>query len=180
MHVLTYEMKGKHTCYYCSKEIQNNKVTLDHLYPQNFGGPTITNNLVPSCAQCNGQKSNMTEEQYKIFLSLSSQEQKQYLKDLQLVFEYIRRWVGFELPKEWIEEKEIDNIIANISLSECCKGKKYDAIKEYYKKYKHFQKPLIVDRKNFLLDGFTTLIYAKNHNIQKVPTIVLENVEVII
>lgn len=121
----------------------------------------------------------MTKEQYEKFLSLSPAERKEYLNDLQSVFEFIRKWGDFELPKEWIGEQELSHILANISLAEDYKGRKYNAVKEYYKKYGHFQKPLIVDRKNFLLDGFTMLMYAKNHNLSKVPVIVLENVEVV-
>ena len=177
MYIITYEIKGKHKCFYCKNEISNNKVTLDHIFPQDFGGPTIPNNLEPCCATCNQQKSNMTKQQYKKFLSLSRADQKHYLKDLQCVFEFIHKWYGFSLPEDWVVEKEIDNIIVNISLLDNYKGPKYDKVKEFYKKYKQFQRPLVVDRKNFLLDGFTTLMYAKNHNIQKVPVIVLENVE---
>lgn len=179
MYILTYEIKGKHKCFYCGKEIVNGKVTLDHVFPQDFGGPTITNNLEPACTSCNSQKSNLTKEQYEKFLSLSYNDRKQYLRDILSVFEFIRKWEEFELPNTWIEEKEIDSIIANISLSEDYKGPKYKKVKDYYKKYKHFQKPLILDRKNFLLDGFTALMYAKNHNIRSVPVIVLENVEVV-
>lgn len=179
MYTLTYMMKGKHKCFYCSKETSERKMTLDHVFPQDLGGPTITNNLEPSCIRCNSQKSNMTKQQYEQFLCLPTSERTKYLKDIQMHFEFVRKWVGFELPSDWISEKEISNIITNISLSEDYKGNKYLKIKEYYKKYKHFQKPLILDRKNFLLDGFTTLMYAKNHNIKKVPVIILENVEVI-
>lgn len=179
MHFLTYEIKGKHECFYCGKEIINNKATLDHLFPQDLGGPTITNNLVPSCSTCNSQKSNMTEEQYRKFLSLPITQRKQYLRDLQKVVEFIHKWYGFYLPKDWVEEKEISNIIVNISLTENYKGPKYNKTEEFYKKYSQFRRPLIIDRKNFLLDGFTILMYAKNENIQKVPVIVLENVEVI-
>ena len=57
MYILTYQMKGKHKCTYCFKEILYNKVTLDHVFPQDFGGPTITNNLEPCCINCNQQKS---------------------------------------------------------------------------------------------------------------------------
>lgn len=179
MYSVTYKLKGKHKCFYCSSEILNKKATLDHLYPQDFGGPTIPNNLVPCCMKCNNRKSNMTEEQYKKFLSLSIEKRKEYLKDLQSLFNFIRKWGDFEFPKEWFEEKEISHIITNISLSKDYKGPKYNSIKEYYSKYGHFQKPIVVDRKNYLLDGFCTLMYAKNHNIQKVPVITLENVEVI-
>ena len=180
MYILTYQMKGKHKCVYCKKEILYNKVTLDHIIPQDFGGPTVTNNLEPCCHICNQEKSNMTKEQYLEYIFLPSHEKKQYLKKIHSTLESLHR-SGFPiLPKEWIEEKSIENIIVNISLSEDYKGAKYQKTKEYYEKYGHFQKTIIVDRKNFLLDGFTILMYAKTHNIKSVPVIVLENVEVML
>lgn len=178
MYILTYLMKGKHKCTYCSKEIPSNKVTLDHVFPQDFGGPTITNNLEPCCFFCNNQKSNMTKEQYLEFLSLSSTKRKQFLKDLRSNLEFVHKHQAPILPPGWIEETEIENILVNISLSEDYRGSKYEKTAEYYRKYEHFQTAIIVDRRNFLLDGFTILMYAKNHGIQKVPIIVLENVEV--
>ena len=44
---------------------------------------------------------------------------------------------------------------------------------------KQFPKPIIVDCHNFVLDGFTAVLYAKNNRIKEIQTIVLENVEVI-
>ena len=179
MYILTYKIKGKHKCTYCSKEIPYNKVTLDHVIPQDFGGPTITNNLEPCCCICNQQKSNMTKEQYFKFLSLSQTERKQFLKDIRKNLEFVHKYNSPILPTDWMKETKVENILVNISLSEDYKGSKYEKIKEYYTKYGHFQRPIIVDRRNFLLDGFIILMYAKNHGIQKVPVIVLENVEVI-
>lgn len=179
MYTLVYIMKGKHKCFYCSKDILNGKVTLDHIFPQDFGGPTIPNNLQPSCYKCNNEKSNMTPDQYQKFLSLPNMQRKEYLKDLQGIFEFIRKWSDFVLPEGWVQEQQISNIITSISLSEDYKNRKYTSIKEFYKKYNHFQHPLIIDRKNFLLDGFLQLMYAKNYNIEILPVIILENVEVV-
>lgn len=179
MYALTYKMKGKHKCFYCGCEISNGKATLDHLFPQYLGGPTITDNLVPSCMECNTKKSNMTQNQFKFFLSVSTKARKKYLNDLQENFEVIRKSGDFVLPKNWLEEKEVHLISTNSSFSKDCDYNKYRNIQEYYKRYGQFQEPLIIDKNNFLLDGFYILMYAKNHNIQKVPVITLENVEVI-
>ena len=179
MYILTYQMKGKHKCSYCTSELLNNKATLDHVIAQDFGGPTITNNLEPCCNICNQQKSNMTKEQYLEFSLLPPFERKLYLKKIQPILESFHKSSFPLLPKEWIEEINLENILVNIFFSEDYKSSKYEKTKEYYEKYGHFQKTLIVDRRNFLLDGFTILMYAKNHNIKNVPVIVLENVEVI-
>ena len=65
MFELAYEMKGRNRCCYCGKIIKEKQITIDHMYPQDFGGPTITNNLLPSCQECNNEKGNLTTKQYK-------------------------------------------------------------------------------------------------------------------
>lgn len=76
-------------------------------------------------------------------------------------------------------EKSNYRIIAKIDLNDDYTGKNYKNIKNFYEKYGHIQKPVIVDRKGFLLDGFITLMYAKNSKIKRLPVIILENVEVV-
>ena len=46
MFEIAYEMKGRNRCCYCGKTVESNRMTIDHMYPQDFGGPTITNNLL--------------------------------------------------------------------------------------------------------------------------------------
>lgn len=180
MYTLTYFIKGKEKCFYCNKTFSEDKITLDHFVPQNFGGPTIPNNLLPACKNCNLKKASMLKPFYDKYLSLPTKKEKnQFVGDFQLMAQFLHRWYGFEFIKDWVEEQEINHIIVNISLKYGYKGKKYKKIKDYYRQYHHLQKPLIVDRKNFLLDGFTALMFAKENGIQKVPVIVLENVEVI-
>ena len=53
---LTYEMKGRKRCCYCGRTVDTKEMTLDHMYPQDFGGPTITNNLLPSCQEISNCK----------------------------------------------------------------------------------------------------------------------------
>ena len=180
MFELAYEIKGKKRCRYCGKIVRENQITIDHMYPQDFGGPTITNNLLPSCRECNSEKGNMTARQYKKYLLAKKQGRgREYLGDLKQYLIYIRKWEVFEIPKEWISKKDITEITVKIHLNDDYKRKSYKNIKNFYEKYGHLQKPIIVDRKGFLIDGFITLMYAKNSKIKRVPVIVLENVEVI-
>jgi len=58
-------------------------------------------------------------------------------------------------------------------------SKKYSKIETFYNAYQHLPYPIVVDRNNYLIDGFLVLMFAKNNNITRVPTIVLENVEVV-
>lgn len=102
---MTYELKGgKHHCSYCNNNFNKNKVTLDHMYPQDMGGPTITNNLIPVCTKCNSEKSNMTLEE-------------------------LRRQKKYQIPEEWISEKELSKIIVEISISDSSQYLKYNKTK---------------------------------------------------
>ena len=179
---LTFELKGgKHICRYCGKIFSDRKMTMDHMYPQDMGGPTITNNLLPSCQKCNSEKSDMTREQYEKYkhLEIVGKNCKEYLKDLRGYKEFIKKWEEFEIPKEWISQRELSTIIAEIRLDDCTQNAKYKKVEEFYAQYNHIQKPIIVDKNGFLLDGFYAVIFAKNNLIASLPAIELENVEVI-
>lgn len=177
---LTYNMKGRRRCCYCGNIVDEKEMTLDHMYPQDFGGPTITNNLLPCCKKCNTEKGNLTARQYKKYLYAKEQgRSNEYIKDVKDYLLYIRKWELFEIPKEWISKIEIKEVIVKIDLYADYKGKSYKHVKDFYEKYGHIQKAIIVDKKGFLLDGFITLMYAKNAKIKRLPVIQLENVEVV-
>ena len=101
------------------------------------------------------------------------------MKDLRGYKEFIKKWEEFEIPKEWISQRELSTIIAEIRLDDCTQNAKYKKVEEFYAQYKHIQKPIIVDKNGFLLDGFYSVIFAKNNLIASLPAIELENVEVI-
>lgn len=175
---LTVAIKGK-KCWYCGKPLKKDEITMDHLYPKDLGGPNITNNLVPSCSHCNSQKGNLTERQYKQILKAKNSESKRIRNRIIKANEYYKEKYGYCLPKEWITTKKIDNVLVTMIMNENYRGTQYNKIGIFYKEYKHLPYPIVVDRNNYLLDGFLVLIFAKNNNISKIPTIVLENVEVV-
>lgn len=175
---ITVAKKGK-KCWYCGKRLKNNQITMDHLFPQDVGGPTISNNLAPACSRCNSKKGNLTEFQYRHCLS-APQKKKNILREKFLKENESRKYkTGYFLPKKWITSRRIDNVLVNINIHEQYKGKKYNKIEEFYKKYGNLPYPIIIDKNNYLLDGFLLLMFAKNNEIERVPTIVLKNVEVI-
>ena len=49
IHNIVYALKGKDKCYYCGKTLAKDEISLDHMYAQDVGGPTIPNNLIPCC-----------------------------------------------------------------------------------------------------------------------------------
>jgi len=55
--------RDNHECVYCG---ENNKklLTLDHVVPKAKGGPNTWENLVTACKRCNGEKADLTLEEY--------------------------------------------------------------------------------------------------------------------
>lgn len=179
MYDLTYELKGRNKCYYCGNEVEiPSKMTLDHIYPVSLGGPTIPQNLVPSCRRCNGQKENMTPQQYQVYRNLKDDEQRRkFLQEYWSIKSFQERWLHV-LPEEWISQTQLSDLLVLMDLTDT-NTRKYKKTKEYYSRCKQFPKPIIVDSRRFVLDGFTQVLYAKNNKIKEIPTIILENVEVI-
>lgn len=68
--IQNFKKEHRHVCYYCGKEIIFSKdLTVDHLIPVSRGGKTVEENLAICCYQCNQEKANMTEEEYKLYLN---------------------------------------------------------------------------------------------------------------
>lgn len=178
MYKLTVATKGKE-CWYCGKQLKKEEITMDHLYPQDLGGPTIPNNLAPACAECNTKKTNLTEKQYRHILDAPDDKKKLIKHKFLAINEQAKVKSGYYLPKEWITSKKIGNILVTLYMNENYLGKKYKKIETFYHQYGHLPYPIVVDKNYYLLDGFLVLIFAKNNNITSVPTIVLENVEIV-
>lgn len=180
---LAYQINGKEECQFCHKTVSEDgiEMSIDHKFPQDLGGPTITNNLIPACKTCNGKKRNMTCEQFAIYLQKENEnEQKEYLDKLKEYQDTLRLNKIYQIPKEWLTETTIEDIILNINLSENYREKRYKSYERYYLTYHILKSPIVLDRNNFLVDGFLQIMLAKNYNIKSVPTIELENVEVIL
>ena len=180
MYEFTYRIKGK-KCAYCGLPLDESNMTIDHIYPRDFGGPTITNNLNPCCKICNEKKSNMTIKEFKVFKKLKSEDSKrEYKRLIRKCQEKTRESGEYILPEGWISETNIEEIIVIINLSDDYKGRKYKLLQEYYKRYGIIKYPIVVDKNGFLLDGFLSLMLAKNLKIKEVRTVVIDNVEIIL
>ena len=154
------------------------QITLDHVYAKGLGGPTIPQNMVPSCKKCNEEKENMTPDQFRVYMSLKDDGAKEQFKREYFKIKMFQiRWLHM-LPKEWISRIPVSSLIITIDLPDTTTNK-YKKINEYYTRCGKFPKPIIVDKNNFVLDGFTVVLYARNNRIKEIPAIVLENVEVI-
>lgn len=180
MYDLTYSLKGSEFCYYCGRKIPEKKVTLDHKYPKDIGGPTVPDNMEISCEHCNCEKGNMTYAQYIEYRMLDSKEQNKLKYFVSRHREQMRLIHKYELPEGWITSIELSSIIVEWFLKGQYKGEKYNNIKEFYEKYGCFQKPIVVNRSNYLFDGFTQMIYARDIGLKTVPAIILENVRILL
>lgn len=179
---LTYAKKGTR-CHYCHKELFPNKMTIDHLFPSDFGGVTIPNNLEPACSKCNGTKSNMNEYEYRIWRSLESPEKKNRFYQRTIDRKKFRKFNvndknGFDLPRRWITKVSRKSIhcIANINNRG---GRKFKKMMSFAKRYGKLPRPIIVSSNNIVLDGFTAFAVARELGFKVVPVIRLDNVEVI-
>ncbi|MCT4633400.1 MAG: HNH endonuclease [Firmicutes bacterium] len=59
-----YERENK-KCFFCSKFLYKNKITLDHYYPKKYGGTEEVFNLVCSCKKCNNMKKSKVPDNHK-------------------------------------------------------------------------------------------------------------------
>lgn len=76
-----FKQKNKCVCAYCGKNISNREeLTVDHKIPISRGGTTVESNLAISCYKCNGEKSDMTDEEYSVF----KQKQRELCDSLEL------------------------------------------------------------------------------------------------
>lgn len=173
-------MKGE-KCYYCKKILSKEELSIDHIFPSDFGGPTITNNLVPACKKCNQEKSNMTYSQYMKYLESKELGYEQlYLKSLTTLQEKIRTQKKYQIPKKWITIVSIKQIEKVNELDfDYKETKAYKKTEKYYATYGAFKRPIIVDRNLVILDEAMEVLYARDNNIKEIPAIILENVELI-
>ena len=181
MHLITYSLKPLQVCPYCGEPLKGKKITLDHICPQDRGGPTIPENLLPCCADCNGEKGNMNEAEYQYYRSLPSLEKKaRYKEEIAAYSEKLKAEKGYEIPQEWLTDLNLKkvNIIVSINFREDWrKSNKYQKIKKMYRMYNHLTYPVIIDRNNVLVDGFYTLMFAEKNGVNNIPIIKLDNVE---
>lgn len=177
MYELTYAQKKK-KCVYCGVRLRECNRTLDHRYPRDTGGVSITNNLFPCCHKCNSAKGNLTHKEYLESRDLLKRERREYVKELRKQKEEILGRIGYILPTDWVEYIDL-NEIKYQKPSYDFRGKKYYRILEFYNQYKKLPRPIVVDKENQLLDGYNIIIFAKDLNIQYIPVIKLENVVVI-
>jgi len=66
------------TCPYCKKEVEMNKVSIDHITPLSRGGSGNRENLVFCCLECNLMKGNLEKEEFMSLLSFLEDKPAMY------------------------------------------------------------------------------------------------------
>lgn len=177
MYELTYASKKK-KCVYCGKKLKRKNSTLDHRYPRDTGGISITNNLYPCCSKCNSKKGGLTHDEYLKIMDLPKIEMKQMNRQFMKHKEKIMKKIGYKLPKKWVIFLEVSEIKYH-KPEQDLRGKKYHRILEFYEKYKKLPRPVIVDVNNKLLDGYNIILFANDSKIKTIPVIRLDNVKLL-
>ncbi len=190
---LAYIMYGK-DCYYCKRKFSTDseelkdtkkyfsKLTIDHLIPKEFGGPTITNNLRPTCVDCNNTKGNLLPYEFQYLQDKKREEGvkeikreiKQYKESLSDSQER-RRFGELEVfPEGWLTECP-NNLLVNLSILNPL-GLSYRKIQNFYKKYRRINKVVVFSKNGVLLDGLNGYLFAKYEGTDRIHFIMLENV----
>lgn len=178
MYHLTYCLKGKVRCAYCHQILEPEKVSLDHVFPRDYGGISIPNNLKPCCKKCNEAKNNFLPWQYKRLRKLQKRERLQLGEQYQYENLEQRRERGILIPNAWYEMRKDYAVYSLITSEQPFKeSKKYQRILEMYETYGRICKPIVVSQNRFVLDGLMSLLVAKNLSLKEpLPFITLENV----
>ena len=181
---LTYQMRGRTECYYCKRKVKATKITIDHMFPSDFGGVTITNNLAPACSTCNSNKSNMNQYEFRVWSSLKSREEKKSFyhntvnrKKRNKRSPYLTK-KGYDMPRKWIQFIKLD-YVAKVSRVNPEGSDKYKKMLDFARKTQKIPRPLVLSSNLILIDGETAYAVAKAMQFLEVPVIILENVIVL-
>ena len=177
MYEITYTLKGKEKCLYCKNPITSKTRTIDHMNPRTYGGPSIPNNLLPCCKKCNSDKSNMTADQFRQWLKLETQSEKDEFSDkcIRKNFNTFRK-KRYLIPKKWLTRYNISKIGKFIWFDANVGKAKYKKISEYYEKWHRYPAPIILSKNDWVLEGKCILQHAKRNGIKYVDALILENV----
>lgn len=179
MYELAYTLKGYDKCYYCGRELSNKNRTIDHMYPRRWGGISITNNMLPSCRLCNGEKRDMTVRQFELWNQKETKaEQEKFYQECIEKNTKIAKKGKFVLKKSWITMYDVSILIHDISFKNL-EPVKSDKLSRYYINWHQYPHPIIISSNDWLFKGRHVLYHAKINRIKKVPAIILENVIVL-
>ena len=176
MYTITYVLKGYDKCHYCGCDLTQKNRTLDHMYPRRWGGVSIPDNLIPSCKRCNGDKMDMTYEQFMKYKTMETKELKEeYYNKCVKENLRVRKRAKFVLNPEWLSVYDIRELLAYMKLDQL-ENIKSKNLAAYYRNWGQYPHPMIISSNDWVYKGKHILHHAKAIKRKKVMAIVLENV----
>lgn len=177
---ITYELKGKNRCYYCKKLVDESEITIDHLFPEAYGGISVTNNLVPACKLCNNTKADMNKQEYEEWSNMEDKIHKKIFREKNSMRKMNKKFSSdvdgtYDLPQDWIKYERLENI-RSLEQSKTKTGKTYEKTYDFVRKYQKLPVVLVVSNNYVLLDGRIAYEVAEELGLEMVPIVLLENV----
>ncbi len=84
-------------CQYCSRRVNSQEFTLDHVVPRKLGGKTVWNNVVTCCYDCNQKKGDKSPAQagMKLTKPVEKPSSLPYIQDMEFYN------FGNQIPESW-------------------------------------------------------------------------------
>lgn len=195
MYKITYMIHGDDECYYCHRKRKSHvepdekdkyfeKITIDHLYSQEFGGLTIPQNMRPCCERCNLRKGNLFEDEFeeKKRLPSGSDEESRLIRanfDMKIkkIQEERRMGMSIGIPEDWLTPADnIRRVNCSLLLFEGI-GAEYRKQKNMQQKNKYISRTIMLSSNLYVLDGFYTILLTKmDRRFDNYKISVLDNV----
>lgn len=179
MYNLTYAIYGYNRCYYCNCVLNNRNRSLDHIHPRAVGGISLTDNLLPTCKSCNGEKADMTPDQYQKFLKITSDlRRKEFVKQCELENDQALKEGRFLIPSEWITNVDVSSFQDNINFN-VLDSERILKHTNFFKSHHNYMHPIVISSNNWVLKGLHVIYQSKKWHRSMVPAIILDNVVVL-
>lgn len=167
-------------CECCGKPLTRDNISLDHVIPKDFGGPTFQQNLRIICKKCNSRKGNLLKKDSdKLLKMLKKREGRDKIKKFchNKVEKTTKKFLKKKsfLPKSWITKIERDKIICAGEETISC-----DKETDFFKEHGFLKNIVIVDKNNKLLDQKSVYKILKQtcSKKEKVNVIKISNIEI--
>ena len=181
MSALALQLNQIDYCLFCGKGLNEDNTVLDYMFPKKYGGVSISNNLYPCCKECVSEKEDLCMEDFWKLKNNKTEEEKEAFRNKAIQKKEDYRYIqGFDLPDYWLSYCHIDKLIIRKYFKDTpINLDKVKGNREYIDKYGHLQRPIIIDKNFLVIDGYRWYLAAKQKQIQNIPVIILENVELI-
>ncbi len=172
-----YLIRNTHApiCIYCGCILTSKNMTIDHSYPQIYGGPTIPENMALTCSSCNNRKGFLNHSEYLHRKNLNPKAFDRSKKKVRVHHSEKQKEQGFLLPDDWFEFIETSEIVP-IDFSKMNFNKKLKKINNFYSKNRKLPFVVVLDKNNNVLEGFSQYYFSVSNNLKYIPIIKIDNI----